>query len=219
MANVENGCPALGYLGIDLTARGAKDGGVSQGHAEDLLLSLMLATSEGCRISFQKLYELTHGRLLAVVLRLVRHRGDAEDILQEVYVKAWFRSAQFDPDRGHALDWLTTIAHRAGIDGLRRLSRRPSEASPSDDELDPYESFASTDSGPSDLLEGKQCASVVRSRISALSNEQRESLQLAFFEELTHFEIAERLHRPLGTIKSRIRRGLQSLAPALKALQ
>lgn len=195
------------------------DSGACQGRSEDVLRALMLATSAGCRASFQKLYELTHCRLFAIVLRSVRQRGDAEDILQEVYVKAWFRSAQFDPARGHVLDWLTTIAHRAAIDGLRRLSRRPSEALSFNDELDPYEGFASTDSSPSDALQNKQCASVVRSRISALSVDQRESVMLAFFDDLSHFEIAERLHRPLGTIKSRIRRGLQSLAPSLKALQ
>lgn len=209
MANVENST---------LTS-GIKTGDMSQRRSEDVLLALMLATSEGCRASFQKLYELTHCRLFAIVLRLVRHRGDAEDILQEVYVKAWFRITQFDPERGHALDWLTTIAHRAAIDGLRRLSRRPFEAQSLSDDLDPYESFASSDASPSDRLEDKQCASMISSRISALSGDQRESLLLAFFDDLSHGEIAARLHRPLGTIKSRIRRGLQSLAPALKSLQ
>ena len=214
MTNVEESTLAFGIqdsdtLKYDVTAQ----------RSDDVLRSLMLATSAGCRPSFQKLYELTHCRLFAIVLRLVRHRGDAEDILQEVYVKAWFRSAQFDPERGHALDWLTTIAHRAAIDGLRRLSRRPFETQAFNDDLDPYESFASNDSGPSATLEGKQCASVVRSRILALSGDQRESVLLAFFDDLTHGEIAARLHRPLGTIKSRIRRGLLSLAPTLKSLQ
>ena len=209
MANVEKSTLACGI----------NVGDVGQRRSEDLLLALMVATSEGCRASFQKLYELTHCRLFAIVLRLVRHRGDAEDILQEVYVKAWFRITQFDPERGHALDWLTTIAHRAAIDGLRRLSRRPFEAQSLGDDLDPYESFASNDSSPSDTLEDKQCASVIHSKISALSGDQRESVLLAFFDDMSHGEIAARLHRPLGTIKSRIRRGLQSLAPTLKSLQ
>ena len=209
MSNLEN----------SLLACSAKAGDMSQRRSEDLLLALMLATAAGCRASFQKLYELTHCRLFAIVLRRVRHRGDAEDILQEVYVKAWFRIEQFDPERGHALDWLTTIAHRAAIDGLRRLARRPFETQSFGDDLDPYDGFASSDSSPSETLEGKQCASVVRSRISALSDDQRESVLLAFFDDLSHGEIAARLHRPLGTIKSRIRRGLQSLAPSLKSLQ
>ena len=176
--------------------------------AHDALRALLIDASAGCSASFAQLYEHTHRRVFAIVLRIVGHRAEAEEIVQDIYVKVWFRSAQFDPCRGQAVHWLSGIAHRASIDALRRSARRVREVTEGCDDADAYARFASSVSGPPDLLEEIEDRRAVHEQLSALPEEQRESLAMAFFDGLTHHEIASRLQCPLGTVKSRVRRAL-----------
>lgn len=192
-----------------------KQGPVSA--AEDALRPLLLAVAGGCSVSFAQLYEDTHRRIFGIVVRIVRHRAEAEDVLQEIYVKVWSRSGQFDPQRGLVIYWLAGIAQRAAIDTLRRASSRPHAVSDGQGDDDPYGQFASPDFGPAEQFERSETQRVVGSQLSSLPPEQRESLVLAFFDGLTHSEIALKLACPLGTIKSRIRRALTSLRPVLQA--
>lgn len=187
--------------------------------ADDTLRRLLLAAGGGCHASFAQLYEHTHRRILGIVLRTVRHRAEADEVLQEIYVKVWSRSSQFDPNRGLVIYWLASIAQRAAIDTLRRASSRPREVNDGEGELDPCDRFASPDLGPAGEFERSETRRVVSAQLLALPAEQRESLALAFFEGLTHAEIALRLACPLGTIKSRIRRAMMALQPGLLAAQ
>lgn len=187
--------------------------------ADDTLRPLLLAAADGCTASFAQLYELTHRRVFGIVLRIVRHRAEAEEVLQDIYVKVWSRSLQFDASRGQVIYWLAGIAQRAAIDALRRASSRPREMTERADDADPYAEMVSQEPGPADALAQWQSQHLVRTQLQALPPEQRESLVLAFFEGLTHPEIAARLACPLGTIKSRVRRALMSLRPALQAAQ
>lgn len=186
---------------------------------DEVLRPLLIAAAGGCSVSFAQLYEHTNRRVFGIVLRIVRHRAEAEEVLQDIYVKVWSRSLQFDASRGLVIYWLASIAQRAAIDALRRASSRPRELNEGLDAIDPYGGFASADDGPVDALEQAQSRRLVRAQLQALSPDQRESLVLAFFDGLTHPEIAARLACPLGTIKSRVRRALMALRPALLATQ
>jgi len=185
--------------------------------AEDPLFALLLASAGGCHRSFALLYERTHRRVFGVVLHIVRHRAEAEEVLQEIYVKVWSRSSQFDPTRGLVTHWLAGIAQRAAIDTLRRASSRPREVSDAVGDSDLYDQLASPELCPAGQFERAETRRRVDVQLSTLPPEQRESVVLAFFEGLTHPEIALRLACPLGTIKSRIRRALMALQPALQA--
>ena len=185
-------------------------------HADDAFRSLLLATAAGCMASFTQLYAQTHRRVFGIVLRIVKHRGEAEDVLQEIYVKVWSRSSQFDPHRGQATHWLAGIAHCAALDALRRRDSRPREVNVEPDDGGAYWQFVSSEPGPLEQFEEAQTRRAIQRQLSTLPDDQRESLALAFFDGLTHAEIAKRLCCPLGTIKSRVRRALMSLRPGLQ---
>ena len=180
------------------------------------LAALLHAVRDGCRPSFARLYVLTSPRLFGIVLRVNADRADAEDVLQEVYVKVWNRCAQFDPNRGSAIYWLAGICHHSAIDSLRRRQRRPQgRFMPVGDHEDVCDSLASAEPQPLELVIRARGAEALQRCVRALPIEQRESLSLAFHDGLTHREIAERLGRPVGTVKTWLRRSLAQLRPGL----
>lgn len=177
----------------------------------DGLLAAVAATA--CRASFERLYKLTSPRTLGIVCRITRDSAEAEDIVQEAYVRVWNQCAQFEPARGRSLYWVAAIARNLALTRLRQAKTAPRTHM---SDLDPYESLASPTPGPEGFLVDSQCQQAVRAS-RALPHVERDSLMLAFYEGLSHAEIAERLGRPLGTVKSWLRRSLQSLKPALAA--
>lgn len=184
-------------------------------------LSQLLARSGlGDRAAFGQLYERTSGHLFAVVLRIQRDRAQAEDLLQEIYVSVWKAAASFDAARSQPLTWLTHIARNRAIDSLRRAQAQPRTesltATDDDDRPDPHEALASDDPGPLDLL-GQACDKRELTRcMEHLSAAQRQSVALAFYDGLSHAEVAEQLREPLGTVKSWVRRALQTLKGCLE---
>ena len=181
--------------------------------ADRELTALLLAVQRGCSCSFRRLYQLTRAKLKSLVLRITRDPADADDVLQETYFKVWSRRDQFDAARGEAIAWMSRIARRCALDGLRRRKAAPPISLSAAD--DPYAGIASAGVPPLDELILAQIASVVRSKLRMLRPSQRESLCLAYYEELTHEQIASSLHRPLGTVKSGLRRALRQLKPVL----
>jgi RNA polymerase sigma factor (sigma-70 family) len=186
---------------------------------DEALGALLAAAGAGCRTSFERLYTLTHRRLFGIVLRMQPHRGDAEEVLQEVYVKVWRHSATFTTDKGCAIHWLVGIARHTALDSLRRARRRPVAALQGADDADPYEGLLSHGPDPFDGLMAASRNRAVAEALGMLTKEQRESLTLAFYEGLSHPEIALRLQKPLGTVKSWIRRSLQTLRPQLAGMK
>ena len=177
----------------------------------------------GDRAAFATLYERTSSHLLAVVLRINRDRAQAEDIVQEVYVNVWRAASSFDAAQSQPLTWLTSIARNRAIDSLRRLQTQPrmraapaSEGRDSEDD-DVYDTVADESPGPLDLLSRAAEARSLAACMDKLSPSQRQSVALAFFQGLSHAEVATQMRQPLGTVKSWVRRSLATLKSCLDA--
>jgi RNA polymerase sigma factor (sigma-70 family) len=187
-------------------------------------LSRLLARAGlGDRAAFATLYERTSSHLFAVVLRINRDRAQAEDILQEVYVNVWRAASSFDAAQSQPLTWLTSIARNRAIDSLRRMQTQPqmrsagplAEGRGSEDE-DVYDTVADASPGPLDLLSRAAEARSLTACMDQLSATQRQSVALAFFQGLSHAEIAAQMRQPLGTVKSWVRRALAALKSCLE---
>jgi RNA polymerase sigma-70 factor (ECF subfamily) len=175
----------------------------------------------GDRAAFRQLYDDTSSHLFAVVLRIQRDRALAEDLLQEVYVNVWRAAGSFDAAMSQPMTWLTSIARNRAIDSLRRAQAQPRLQSvhgddDDDDDRPPLdEQLADESPGPADLLERASEARALQPCLQGLAPAQRQSLALAFYDGLSHAEVAEHMHQPLGTVKSWVRRALQSLKDCL----
>jgi RNA polymerase sigma-70 factor (ECF subfamily) len=184
------------------------------------LSQLVARAGLGDREAFATLYERTSPHLLGVVLRIQRDRAMAEDILQEVFVNVWRAAHSFDAAQSQPLTWLTSVARNRAIDSLRRAHAQPQlKASPSasgdDEETDVYDSVADDAPGPLELLSRASDARALGHCMEGLSAQQRQSVALAFFDGLSHGEVAEAMRQPLGTVKSWVRRALMSLKNCL----
>ena len=187
-----------------------------------LALSQLLArTGLGDRAAFASLYEQTSSHLLGVVLRIHRDRAQAEDILQEVYVNVWRAAKSFDAAQSQPLTWLTSIARNRAIDSLRRTNTQPqlqtNFSNPDQEDSDVYDIVASDAPGPLDLLSRASDARALSSCMEGLSPQQRQSVALAFFDGLSHAEVAYSMRQPLGTVKSWMRRALLTLKGCLES--
>jgi RNA polymerase sigma-70 factor, ECF subfamily len=153
------------------------------------------------------LYDRHARPVYALALRILQDPADAEDIVQEVFAQAWKQATRYDVTRGAVGAWLLTVARSRAIDRLRARRARPDrpgiEYSPADI-VDPI-------ARPDTQLLSSEQVRVVRAALAALPLLQRMALELAYYEGLTHSEIAERLEQPLGTVKTRIRQALLKL--------
>ena len=155
----------------------------------------------GDRLAFEQLYDQHFRRIFCFALRKLGDAAEAEDVVQEVFVQIWRQAARFDPTRGSPEAWICTMARTRALDRLRRRTSRreePSEAAP----------------GVSEPPRTEQ-ALAVRKALDTLSADQRNALELAYYEGLTQTEIAARLGEPLGTIKTRIRTAMIRLRDVL----
>jgi RNA polymerase sigma-70 factor (ECF subfamily) len=172
---------------------------------------LLHAVARGDESALASLYDRYASILLGLLMRILHSRGEAEDVLQEVFLQVWRRAADFDESRGRAFTWLVTLARSRAIDRLRSLDARSraataSVAEPSAEEV----SDASADTFRAEQRE------IVRRALAELSEDQRQTLILAYEEGLTQTEIAARLKQPLGTVKTRTRAGLSKLRELLR---
>jgi len=173
-----------------------------------MLVELLSKTASGDKAAFRALYAQAGPKLFAICLRMMKNRHEAEDVFQEAFVKIWERSHQYDAGKGQALAWLTTIARNCCLDRLRKPGRA---TLPFDDavvdEIDArVQAIDQTPMGR-DL---QRC-------LEALREDYRRVIVLAYVSGMTHEELAGQLRRPMGTIKSWVRRGLEQLKGCLEA--
>jgi RNA polymerase sigma-70 factor, ECF subfamily len=159
-----------------------------------------------------------HCRLLfSLILRILRDRGEAEDVLQEVFVRVWDRADSYNPSLGTPAAWLVRISRNRAIDRLRSRTVRAgilaSELQRPEQTADP-----APDADPERYAASSEERRVIADALAALPPEQRLLIESAFYEGYTQSELAERFDLPLGTVKTRIRAGMQSLRRALAAL-
>lgn len=175
----------------------------------DRLGELLARTALRDRAAFAALYEATRSKLFAVSLRIVRERALAEEALQDAFVSIWNRAGDFAPGRGAAGPWMAAIVRNRSLDIVRRAREEPDI----DERL--TASLVDESAAPAEHAEGRAMAHALRECLAELDAEQRQSIALAFYHGLTHTELAEHLRRPLGTVKTHIRRGLMRLRDCL----
>ncbi|QDY41846.1 sigma-70 family RNA polymerase sigma factor [Candidatus Pantoea soli] len=169
-------------------------------------VTLIRAIARGDRLAFEQLYRLTSPYLLAVALRMVRQRAWAEEILHECYITVWHNAASFNSALSSPLTWLTHMVRNRCIDGLRSGYARAWDTDSGD-----VEEYLSLLAEPdTDQPSDSQVARLHRC-LRHLSSEQQQSIALAYFQGLSHADIAGWLQQPVGSVKSWIRRGLEHL--------
>jgi|SRR5678815_1112355 len=178
--------------------------------AEDQALVRRMAQKDAKAL--EAFYDRYHRVAFALVLRIVRVRQEAEDVLAEVFWQVWRQSGRYTPSRGKPLAWLLTIARSRAIDNLRASHRRP-QSDAGGDEIQ----ISAASVNPNDDPTERASAKIAVSRcLELLSREQRVVLEMAYFEGMSHTEIATALNQPLGTMKDRIRTGMMNLRKCLK---
>ncbi|MBL9206909.1 MAG: sigma-70 family RNA polymerase sigma factor [Opitutaceae bacterium] len=177
---------------------------------------LLLRVAQRDEAAFAALYDRLAPLLFGLVLRILRSKVEAEDVLQEAFWQIWEHAPSYRPDLGTPFCWTVTLARHKAIDRLRsnhrhrdRMAEAQAEAAPElvDDPL-----------GPS-LLASAEVRQAVRLAVGGLPLNQRRPIELAFFDGLTQQEIADGLGLPLGTVKARIRRGLLKLQIPLNPMR
>jgi RNA polymerase sigma-70 factor (ECF subfamily) len=170
------------------------------------------------QIAFSALYDRLSGPLYSLAMKMLGDPAEAQDTLQDVFLQIWSRAATYDPDQSSVFSWTVLLTRSRVIDRLRARGRRSRVVVASTEDAPPASTDASTAESAADTVERNDEAARVRSVLNNLPSEQRETIELAFFEDLSHHEIAARLGQPLGTVKARIRRGLLRLRERLNTL-
>lgn len=166
---------------------------------------LILSVRSGDQQAMGALFDRYSSLVYSVALRVLGDTGAAEDILQEVFMQLWRKPAVFDSARGSLAAWLAVIARNRAIDAIRK--RKP--------ETDIEDVIVSVEPDFAGEAERNRAAEHIRRKLSEMPEPQRSALEMAFFEGLTHSEIATKTGTPLGTIKTRIRTALISLRTAV----
>ena len=162
--------------------------------------------------AFEELYD-RHSRLVyALVLRILQQTSSAEEVVQDVFLQLWRNTTQYDVSRGSFVPWLLAMARNRALDQLRLKSERQRRREDQTDELPPVVTIPDFEGS----LDEKRRAVRVRELMGSLNPQQKRAIELAYFEGLSHSEIANALKEPLGTVKSWIRNGLLRLKEGLQ---
>lgn len=180
-------------------------------HAKELEaeIELLKRIGQGDRLSFEELYDRFSGPLFSAAYRVLNNQVTVEEVLQDVFLQIWEKAPLYNPAIGKPLTWAMTLTRNKAIDRLRSMQRRIRLQENAQREAENLERF--DDRSSFDAVASTETCKLVREAMEKLSQDQRQVIELAFFSSMTHTEIAEHLSVPLGTIKTRIRRGLMKL--------
>jgi len=167
--------------------------------------------TRGDETALASLYDRHATGVYSLALRILQDVGEAEDIVQDVFMQAWRQASRYDARRGAVVAWLLTMARTRAIDRLRARRTRTQDVI-DDGVTEVSDPVALQDA----MLLSREQVSRVRAALSQLPILQRVALELAYYEGLTHAEIAARLEEPLGTVKTRIRSAMLKLRDALE---
>ncbi len=174
---------------------------------------LLQRIAQGDQTALADLYDATNALAFGLALRILGDRAIAEDVLVEVYSQVWGQAQTYDAQRGTPLSWLLTVTRSRAIDALRSRQRVQ--------RIEPLETAVDAPDGtpgPEDILGTAERRRVVSQALANLSPDQRQVIEMAYYSDLSHSEIALRLGQPLGTVKTRIRTGLLRLRELLGPL-
>jgi RNA polymerase sigma-70 factor (ECF subfamily) len=181
-----------------------------RGHVHAELLAGM---GRGDKAALARLYDELARPLYSLAVRVLHDTGEAQDVVQDVFLQMWDKAATYDTARGSVFAWAATLTRNRAIDRVRMRKRRAELLAESAPDLQPAAADDQADSAGS--LWAREKAGVVRAALATLAPEQQTAVELAFFSGLTQQEISAQLNEPLGTIKARIRRGLMKLRATL----
>ena len=178
---------------------------------DPLLPGLLAGCARRDRDAFSKLYQATSPKLYGVALRILRREDWAEEVLQECYVSIWTHAPEYRPALAAPMTWMTSIVRNRCLDWLRRPRF---EVADEDGAI--VESAESENPGPLAELERAKDAQALARCLKGLEARQRQAIALAFYDGLSHSELASHLREPLGTVKTWVRRGLLRLKTCLE---
>ena len=188
----------------------------SSDRTESLLANLLARIAAQDRSALAEFYDATKRYAFGLALRIVSDRATAEEVTLDAYQQVWRDAKRFDAERGRALSWLLLIVRSRAVDSLRSKAHRVrQQESAFDPAVHDREGSSRT---PEESLEIAARAELVRRALDELDADKRQAIDLAFFSGLTHSEVSEQLGLPLGTVKTRIRSGMQQLRDALSPL-
>ena len=178
--------------------------------SEDEWLKLVRAIAGGEQCALHSLYEQTHRIVFTLIVRITMNRETAEEVTLDVFYDVWRKASTYDPANGSVVGWIMNQARSRAIDRLRfdqrkkRVNTYPHSLRPATDIVDPQQAC---------LFEEQ--SRLLRDALNVLNTGERKAIETAFFSELTYEQTASRLNQPIGTIKTRIRSGLEKLREAL----
>lgn len=179
--------------------------------------ALLQQVAQGIESALGNLYDRYSASLYALAYRITGERADAEEVVLEAFAQMWRDATRFESERGSVIAWLTMITRSRALDLVRAKGRRhrlADSAAAAEPEASP--AMGGWDTNPAAAIDQEERRRHVAQALSELSPAQRQAIELAYYEGLSQSEIAERLHEPLGTIKTRVRLGMQKLRDALR---